>query len=417
MTMTMKMTTTALPNPADAPAATHPLRDSRFRLFWAGSSISLLGDQFYLVALPWVVFQLTGSAVAIAGILMAAAIPRAVLMLMGGAASDRISARKIMMATAAARAVLVGAIAALLGLHRLRIWELYFLGFGFGAADAFAFPAAQTYLPFLVPRERLLAANSVFQTTAQLVTIVGPAPAGIAVKAFGTAWAFLIDALSFVFIPAALCTLPDPPRAPAADAKQSVWHSILEGIRYVRADVPLRSLILTATVINFCIAGPVAVGLPYLAATKFGSPTAYATLVSCVAAGGLLGALLAGVWKPRRRGTLILLVCAILGLCLGSIGVLPRIWMIGAMLLVMGVAAGVVNIHIASWCQQRVEPAIRGRVMSVLMFAAMGLLPFSLAVAGGLSQWNIKLMFILAGAGTFTVTCASALHRSVREIE
>jgi MFS family permease len=196
-----------------------------------------------------------------------------------------------------------------------------------------------------------------------------------------------------------------------------VWHSILEGIRYVRKDVPLSSLILTATVINFCIAGPVSVGLPYLAAVKFGSPTAYAVLVSCVASGGLFGALLAGVWKPRRRGLLILAVCAFLGLCLCSIGLLPRLYLIGGVLLLMGAAAGLTNIHIASWCQQRVEPAVRGRVMSVLMFVAIGLMPFSLALAGVLAQWNMKLMFILAGAGTVIVTTASVMHRSVREIE
>jgi MFS family permease len=407
---------TALP-PSAPPAPSHPLRDSRFRRLWIGSAISLSGDQFYLIAMPWVVFQLTGSALAMGTIMMAGAIPRAVLMLMGGAVSDRFSPRKIMMMTASVRALLVGAIAALVGLHVLRVWELYVLSFGFGMADAFAMPASQTYMPFLVTRERLLAANSVLQTTAQLVTIAGPSPAAIVVKMFGAAWAFFLDAVSFLFIPAALATLPDPPRAQFSVAKPSMWHSILEGLGYVRRDVPLSSLMLTATVINFCVAGPVGVGLPYLAAKKFGSPTAYAVLVSSVAAGGLLGALLAGVWKSRRRGLLILTVCAFLGLCLGSIGLLPKLWLIGAVLFLMGVAAGVTNIQIASWCQQRVEPAVRGRVMSVLMFAAIGLMPISLAAAGVLAQWNIKLMFLLASAGTLAVTATAALHRSVREIE
>src|SRR6478672_4694196 len=75
----------------------HPLRLPAFRRLWAGSAISLAGDQFYLVALPWVVLQLTGSAVAMGTILMTAAIPRAVLMLMGGALTDRLSQRRILM--------------------------------------------------------------------------------------------------------------------------------------------------------------------------------------------------------------------------------------------------------------------------------------------------------------------------------
>jgi MFS family permease len=407
------MTTTAA-----LPIATpHPLRDPLFRRLWIGMAISLFGDQFYLVALPWVVFQLTGSAVAMGTIMMAAALPRAVLMLMGGAVSDRVSARKIMMATATARTLLVATVGVLLWLHVLRVWELYVLGFGFGVADAFAFPAGQAYLPFLVKREGLLAANSVIQTTAQLITIAGPAPAGIVVKTLGAAWAFLLDAISFLFILGALWGLPDPPIAQGSGKKPSVWRSILDGIQYVSRDVPLSSLMLTATVLNFCIAGPVAVGLPYLAAKKFGSPTAYAVLVSSAAAGGLVGALLAGVWKSRRRGILILVVCVVLAFCLASIGLLPRFWLIGAVLFVMGGSAGLTNIHIAAWCQQRVDQAVRGRVMSVLMFAAIGLLPVSLALAGVLAQWNVQLMFLLAAGGTLAVTAASAMRRSVREIQ
>jgi len=384
---------------------------------WTGSSISLFGDQFYLVALPWVVFQLTGSAVAMGTILMAAAIPRAILMLMGGALSDRVSARRIMMTTASARALLVGAVAALLASHSLRIWELYLISFSFGIADAFSYPAAQTYLPFLVPRERLVAANSVFQTTAQLVTIVGPAPAALVIKTMGAGWAFFLDAVSFLFIPAALRTLPDSPITQSAGKKPSVWQSIVEGIRYVRRDVPLLSLMLVASVLNFCVSGPVGVGLPFLAAKKFGSPGAYAALVSSVAAGGLLGALVAGVWKPKRRGILVLSTCAALALCLAAIGFLPMLWLIGSVLFVMGAAATLTNIHIGSWCQQRVEVAVRGRVMSVLMFAAMGLLPVSLAVAGALAQWSVRWMFVLAGGGTLTITAIAAMRRSVREIQ
>src|SRR5262245_41806539 len=103
---------------AARPAATpHPLRHTPFLLFWIGASVSLFGDQFYVVALPWVVLQLTGSAVVMGTVAMCAGIPRAALMLMGGAVTDRISPRKVLMATASARAVLVGALALLFAAH------------------------------------------------------------------------------------------------------------------------------------------------------------------------------------------------------------------------------------------------------------------------------------------------------------
>ena len=86
--------TRASPATVPLPAAEHPLKNPNYRLWLTGGTISLLGDQFYLVALPWLVLQQTGSAVAMGAIMMAGAIPRAALMLMGGALSDRLSARK-----------------------------------------------------------------------------------------------------------------------------------------------------------------------------------------------------------------------------------------------------------------------------------------------------------------------------------
>src|SRR5215510_14078399 len=120
--------THALRPGAPAPARTaraHPLRHRPFLILWIGSSLSLFGDQFYLVALPWVVLQLTGSGVAMGTVAMAAGIPRAVLMLLGGAVTDRTSPRRVMMATAAARTIFVAAIGALLWVQQLQLWHLY----------------------------------------------------------------------------------------------------------------------------------------------------------------------------------------------------------------------------------------------------------------------------------------------------
>jgi MFS family permease len=400
--------------PAVKPA--HPLHDRNFRLLWTGGTISLLGDQCYLVALPWLVLQMTGSAVAMGTILMAAAIPRAVLMLMGGVANDRMSPRKIMMVTASARTLYVGVIGLLVWLHILRIWELYVLSFAFGVADAFDLPSRSAYLPSLVKREQLVAANSVLQSTSQLTTIAGPAPAGLAIKALGMAWAFFLDAISFLFIIAALWRLPDPPAQAVNRPKRAVLPSILEGLAYVHKDVPLRSLMLLAAVMNFCIAGPIGVGLAYLVKTKFGSATAYGLAVSAAAAGGLLGTVLASLWRVPRRGMLILSVSVVIGLCLGPLGWLNRLWMVAATLFLMGVSAGLTNVHIAAWIQQRIEPTVRGRVMSVLALAAYGLMPISLAVAGFLVAWSLRGMFLLAGALLLVIAAVAALQKPVRQI-
>src|SRR6476620_208909 len=91
--------------------------NSHFRNLWIGGAISAFGDQFYLVALPWLVLQLTGSNLAVGTVLMAAAVPRALLMLAGGAVSDRIAPRRIMLRTASLRTLFVGAVGALAYFH------------------------------------------------------------------------------------------------------------------------------------------------------------------------------------------------------------------------------------------------------------------------------------------------------------
>lgn len=410
------MATVAVPYPSAPSKPQHPLHESNFRRLWIGSTVSLFGDQFYLVAMPWVILQLTGSAVAMGTLMMASSIPRAVLMLMGGAVTDRVSPRKVMMATATARTVFVAAIGFLLWFHLLALWQLYILGFCFGVADAFSFPASAAFTPSLVKREQMVMASSVNQSTAQLTGIVVPAPAGLAIKALGMAWAFFIDAVSFLFILAALWTLPDPPLPPRS-ARKPIWSSIGEGLAYVGKDTPLRTLMLLAAVMNFCLTGTIAIGLAVLTKTRFGSPAAFGTVLSAAAAGTLAGALLAGIWRVRRRGVMILLVAAVLGLSLAMIGVLPRLWMVASVLLIMGLSAGITNVHIAAWIQQRVDQTLRGRVMSVLMLSAIGLLPLSYAVAGLLAAWNLKWLFILAGASLILVSAAGALQKPVREIE
>jgi MFS family permease len=397
-----------------ASSVEHPLHSPNYRLWLIGGTISLLGDQFYLVALPWLVLQKTGSAVAMGAIMMTGAIPRALLMLMGGAVTDRISARKIMMATATARTICVTVIGVLVWTRILRTWELYALAFAFGVADAFAVPAQSAYMPSLLKREQLVAASSVSQSAGQLTTILGPVPAGFVIQTLGVAWAFFVDAISFLFIIGALWKLPDPPKSQAA--RKAVWHSIAEGIAYVGKDVPLRSLMLLATILNFCVAGPVSIGLAYLTKTRFGSPAAYGIVISAVAAGSLLGAVMAGVWKIRRRGVMILLVSAVLGVCLGAIGLMDRVWSVAGVLLVMGAAAGLVNVHIGAWAMQRIDASVRGRVASVLMLASFGITPISLAVAGFMIAWSLKLMFLLAGGLMVLTAVGAAFQKPVREI-
>jgi Transmembrane secretion effector len=403
-------------SPATERKMQHPLRNRAFRLLWIGNTISWTGDQFYLLVLPWLVLSLTGSSIVLGAIEMLAAVPRAVLMLVGGAVSDRVSPRRILMLTAFARALLVGAVAALLFLRDLRLWELYFLALGFGVADAFSYPAGSAFLPSIVEPEQLPAANSVSASTRQITTLAVPGPAGLFIRAFGNAWAFLLDAISFFGIVAALVRLPDPPVS-SSRAPKGMMRSIADGLRHAKADVSLRSLLLVIAVLNFALAGPVGIGLAVIAKHQFGTASAFGFLMAAFAAGSLVGMLGAGFVPQRRRGLTLLLAGGVIGFCVAPIGFLGRMTTLLPDLVLMSCAAAFINIQLISWFQQRVERDMLGRVMSVVMFASMGLLPFSLAIAGVALKASITGTFLAAGAMVLLVTMLAASHRAVRAID
>ena len=396
-------------------AAGHPLRNLDFRLLWMGRTISNLGDQFYLVALPWLVLELTNSSLVLGTVMMVETIPTAELMLVGGAVSDRMSPRHVWIATTATRTLAVLVIGGLILAHIVALWQIFALALIFGAADAFATPAAQTLLPSIVEPEELPAANSLTQASQQFTMIAGPAPAGIIVKSFGLGWAFIVDAVSFLFMIAAIWRLPDPPRSPAV-ARKSLLHSIGEGLQYINRDAALRSLFLVAAALNFCLTGPVSIGLAWIAKTLFESPIAFSILVSAVALGSLLGVLVAGVVKPRRRGPMMLVMSACIAICSALLGLLVHLWLLAGVLVIMGAAAGFLNIHIVSWVQRRVEREMLGRAMSVLMLAWLGIAPISLLIAGFAVKWSVSAMFLSSATLMLCVTILAATTRGVRDI-
>ena len=388
-----------------------------FRNLILGGAVSMFGDQFYLVALPWLVLQLTKSSVALGTVLMLAAIPRALLMLMGGAISDRTSPRRVMLLTASARAVLVAAIAVLGWAGVLSLWHVYLLAFAFGVADAFAIPALQALVPVLVERRQFTQANSVLQSSMQLTMIAGPAPAGALIKSIGTMWAFFIDAVSFLFIIAPLYVIPDPPRTEHQHSGRSVWHTMLEGLKYVHSDAAMRTVIGFGIALNFCIMGPIMVGLALIAKDRFDSATAYGIMFSAFALGARGGSVVAGLRKQRSRGVMLLLLGATLAILLAAAGLLRSLSGLCVVMFLMGLASGYSNVHMTAWYQERVDPSMMGRVMSLRMFAIFGFMPVSLAVAGLLAGKSLEVLFVAAGALMFLVSLLAATQRAVRSID
>jgi predicted MFS family arabinose efflux permease len=317
--------------------------------------------------------------------------------------------------------VLVGTVALLVWLGVVRLWELYALTFAFGVADAFSFPAGPALMPSLVEPEQLPSANAMVQTSTLLAQMAGPAPAGLLIRMWGTSSALFFDAVSFLAVIVALFRVPDPPKAPAAagaPARPGMLHSIAEGLRAVRNDPALLSLMMIFASLNFCVAGPIGVGLAAMARFRFGSAAAFGTLLSCFSGGMLVGVLLGGLIKrPRKRGPQFIVMSLFCGLVLIAIGLFPSFGAVAGLLAVMGLGVGFVNVQFGAWMQMRVERALLGRVMSVMMFSAVGLVPVSYAASGALANWSLPALFVSGGVVLAALSVLASTSRAARAID
>jgi hypothetical protein len=393
-----------------------------FRLLFGGSTISMLGDQFTLVALPWLVLKLTGNPAALGLVLATMALPRALFMLIGGAVVDRLSPRRVLLAARAANALLVALLAGLVLLGDIDMWLVYAIALGIGLSTAFAYPAGSAILPQLVSKDRLQPANALVMGMRQLSMFVGPALAGIVISlgahgaptqavqdASGLGLAFGIDAISFAFSLGSLLLIRIHSDFQPRPVVGGVLSNVASGVRMIWADLPLRAFILYAAVVSVFVAGPLQVGLPVLADTRMDLGAASLGILMTANGGGmLLGSLLSGIVSRSVQGRLGLMVLAIdslAGLALATLA-LVHSTITGAVLLAgTGVLAGIAQIAIVSWIQRRVAPEMMGRTMSVLMFTFMGLGPISAALAGSLLN-VISLTGLFAGAGLLLTAIA-----------
>ncbi len=383
-----------------------PLGTRDFRFIFSGETVSLLGDQFHFVALAWLALQLTGSGLALGTVLMTAGIPRAVFMLVGGAFSDRLSPRNLMLTSNAIRAVVVGVLATLVITGNAQLWQLYVLAAIFGVVDAFFYPAMNTIVPMLVADRQLPAANALMQGTAQLSGLVGPAIAGFVVAAVQTGPAFAFDAVSFAIAAAALVAVrggrrvaaaatPDGGTAPAP----SMLATIREGVAYAWANPALRALLLLVAAINFGFTGPVDVGIAWIADRRFGGSADFGLLLSAFGAGALVGAVIAGSLKRvPRLGAVTMAICFLLGLGLAAIGFASTMLVALAVDVAIGLGVGFINVRTIAWIQAEVPDTLTGRIMSLVMFGSQALGPLSLAIAGAIIDVGaVTAMFAVAG--------------------
>lgn len=394
-----------------------------FVLLWIGGSTSVLGSQFTMIAMPWLMLQLTGDPLALGFVLALAGIPRAAFMLVGGAISDRFSARTILIVCDWLNFFFTALAAGLVFTGVMQVWMLYIFSLMTGLLAGFVIPAANSITPMLVPEEQLQTGNSITMVSTQLAAFLGPALAGTLIGAYaesasGVAIALTIDALTFGFSAILLGQIRSGDLKQPASNSEVIWNAIRNGWAYLWDHAGIRLMFVLMAAINFLFVGPILVGIPVLADVRLSEGArAFGYLMSAFAGGNLLGLVLAGV-LPRLSGrllsVLILVILAAFGLVLISLGWLETTLIDVILMAAIGIGNGYLSLVIFTWIQLRTPKEMLGRVMSMLMLASLGLVPLSQAISGAISKWNLTGLFVLSGILVLLVTFWAAFQPALR---
>jgi hypothetical protein len=270
-------------------------------------------------------------------------------------------------------------------------------------------PAGNSIVPGLVKDSDLQAGNSLVMGVGQLVGFIGPFLAGVLIGKYadsflGIGLAFAIDAGTFAVSALTLWLMRGgklPGQAHDAE-KESIWNSIVVGLNHVWSDQAVRLIFLVIAAVNFLFVGPIMVGIPVLADQRLPEgAVAFGLLMSAFAVGNLLGFLVAGA-LPRPNGkairVLLIALLTVFGIFIGLVGFISSTWTDFGLMLLLGLGNGYITIILFTWIQTRTPKAMLGRVMSLLMLSSAGLVPISQAISGAVINWNLSMLFVLAGS-------------------
>ena len=387
------------------------LHERNYRLFFGGQLVSLIGTWMQTVAIGWLVLKITNSPTQVGFIVAVQFIPTLFGSIYGGLIADRYDKRKVLLWTQSlfmAQAAVLSAFA-IAGAATLPV--LYALAIVQGAITTVDNPTRQAFVSEMVPKEDL--ANAVGLNSAMFNTarILGPAVGGILIDLVGTTTCFVLNAVSFVAVIAALLAMRPDEFFRGVPAKREPG-ALRAGLRYAR-DEPTLRLIFAMVLVIGTLAMNFQVVLPVLAKEVFhGTAGTYGLLSAVLGLGSLLGAL---VVASRARPTLRLLTvaAACFGVAMLFDAVAPRLGLELPALVVTGGASVMFFASANAMLQLVSRPEMRGRVMAIYMLLFLGSTPIGGPIVGWIgSEWSAR--WSLAVGGIACLVAAAVALPTVR---
>lgn len=389
-----------------------------FRLLWSGLLVSGIGDSMQLFAVGWLAVQLAArdgtpslAPLYIGLVGLARSLPGIAFGLFGGVFADRMD-RRTLLAVAQGGGAAVAVVLATLTITGLISLPAVMVLMGL-AATAFAFdrPARQAMLPRIVPQRDLMSAIGLHGASLNGSQLVGPLIGGILIGPFGVGGLMLLNAISYLGTLSALALMkPVPPTEPP---RANVLRSLGGGLRYIRNDPVLLSVIALSAILSIG-ARPFDLLLPAVASQTLGvGPTELSWLLAANAVGMLSGSVIGGsLGHVRRRGVIV--IVAMIGMGTALLVFSFQRWLPAAVVLAVfpGFCHFTFSVMSYSVLQTRSPDAFRGRIISVYSVTVQGMMPLGSLVLGTLGSFAGVNNALAMGGGAVALVGLIALSRA-----
>ncbi|MEP7366514.1 MAG: MFS transporter, partial [Acidobacteriota bacterium] len=397
------------------PVLFRALRHRDFRLYVAGQVISVTGTWVQSLALSWLVYRLTHSALLMGTVGFASQIPVLLLGPIGGLVADRFPRRRIVILMQSLMMVQAAVLAVLTYTGAIHVWMIIVLALVMGTLNAFEIPARQALYVHMVGKDDLANAIALNSMTFNAARVVGPSVGGIFVAAFGEAVCFLINSVSYLAVLACFLLMRTP--EPGRSAPPSVLDHLRSGFEYAWNHRPVRALLILTALMNFGSAPPLALGPLFADAIFHRGAQGLGLILGIFGIGAVAGTLALANETSTRKLPGIISFNAI-GV---AVGLLTYAWAPVFPVILVGASIG-------GFCTMRqlaatngliqtiIDDDFRGRIMALYSMMVIGMLPLGNFAAGAIAE-HIGVRWAVCLGGLLVLAAALNFLRARSEVE
>ncbi|HEY4553230.1 MAG TPA: MFS transporter [Bacillaceae bacterium] len=387
------------------------LFNRKFLFLWLAQAASGLGSTFAAFSLSWLVYEMTGSKMAMGSVWVSFMLPNIIVQMFAGPYLDRWDRKVIMMFSEWFRAAAFLVLMVFISTNTLETWHLYMISIATGIAQPIFYPASMAYVADILPKEKLMKGNSLLEGTGQVMMLLGPTLGGVLISAFGTEPVLYVLVISLGA--SGFLLMMNPSSKKTKVEKQESWFTqFKEGLQFFRIYPVLFWVGMMMLLINFSSGAAQPMFLPYITDELGGTAFQYGLFTSAFSLGMVAGTTLTGTLKEpeNRKGVMLgsLFMNGVLFLCLAWT---PYYWLALVISFAQGAFAITFNINNTTLYQRRVPEHLRGRVFSVRVLMAQAGVPFGAALGGVFAEYfSIPILFAVLGCMIALTTLVCWFH-------